>query len=466
MIPHLWEELNNHECAEHRLWGCLHCGCHIIHLSVFVNYFHAMILYMHYDYILKNGVLLTTFGPERADLGIVSGKIAKIGTIEGGKAGQAKEVIDCTDLHVLPGAIDMHVHFREPGATHKEDLASGSAAALSAGITTVADMPNNDPPIYTFEALAHKRQLVQEKAVCNVLLYMGFNGENLEEIKKAQAQGWRDFAGVKLYMSHSTGVEAAQNLEAIEDLLQLGLFIIVHSEDERIIRQHMDTYKEDEDPSVHSLINSPESAFEATRKILHLAKKYGTRLHITHVSTKAEADEIAKFKSGGMITADATPHHLFLNETAYASLENFVKMNPPLRHEADREGLWEALRTGTIDCVATDHAPHTRAEKEVPYSQAPAGVPGVETMLPLLLNAVTHGELNLQDVVRITSKKPADILALPNKGRIEEGADADLVIVDMNLTKKVGADGYKSKCGWSPFEGKELTGWPVRAILS
>lgn len=414
---------------------------------------------MALDLVLKNAKIVTPTGIVDSDLGILDGKIAKTGTV----TEKSKEERDCTGLFILPGVIDMHVHFRDPGFPEKEDFGSGSRAAVAGGVTTVIDMPNTSPPTLTCEALEQKRAIAAAKSHTNFGFYMGFDGHNLDEIARA-----KNIAGVKVYMGSSTGNLLVQDAHVIEKLFALQggkQFIIVHAENEAIIRENMLKYKDDTDPRVHSRIRSPRAAYEAVKIILHLAKKCNARVHITHVSTIDEVKELQKFH-GPKVSADATPHHLFLTQSAYADRANFVKINPPLRTNKDRQALWEALREGFIQAVASDHASHTKAEKQLPYSAAPAGVPGVETLLPLILDAVNHGELTLRDVAKFTASNPAALLGIQGKGKIEAGYDADLAIVDMNKEMDVGAHGFFTQCGWSPFSGWKLKGWPVMTIVS
>lgn len=416
---------------------------------------------MKFDLILRNGKILAPSGIIDGDIGVSQGKIAKIGHI----AEKVLQEKDCTGLFILPGLIDMHVHFRDPGFTTKEDFESGSAAAAAGGITTVIDMPNTNPPTITCEALEEKRAIAAAKSHVNYGFYMGFTNDNIGEIRNA-----KNIAGVKIYMGSSTGNLLVQDMHIIERVFEAGIFAIVHAEDEKIIRENQKRFANSEDPSVHSLIRTPDAAFHAVKDIFHLAKKHNARVHVTHCSTAGEVEELRKFH-GPAVSADCTPHHLFLSQSVYADRGNFVKMNPPLRTNKDRHALLEALRRGYIQAVASDHAPHTKAEKEQTYSKAPAGVPGVETLLPLLLDCVNHGELTLRDVAKIAAENPARILGIRGKGRIEAGYDADFAIVDMEKTAEVGHHGgphhgYFTKCGWSPFSGWKLKGWPVLTMVA
>lgn len=409
-----------------------------------------------FDFVLRKVKIVKAEGIIEADLGVSDGRILKIGKI----AEDVQQEKNCEGLFVLPGMIDMHVHFRDPGFINKEDFYTGSAAAAAGGVTTVIDMPNTDPPTLTCEALEQKRKIADKKSLVNFGFYMGLSEDNLDEIKKA-----KNIAGVKIYMGSTTGNLLAQNMKIIEKFFELGKFAIIHAEDERIIRTHAEKYKDSQDSSVHSLIRPASAAYEAVKAILHLAKKHNARVHITHVSTKEEVEELRKFKSP-LVSADCTPHHLYLTQSAYAERANFVKMNPPLRTQKDCHALFAALREGVIQAVATDHAPHEKSEKEKSYIDAPSGVPGVETAMALLLDSVNHGDLNLEEVVKFTATNPARILGIKNKGEIREGADADLVIVDMEKNLEVGGRRYFSKCGWSPFSGRKLQGWPVMTVVN
>lgn len=411
---------------------------------------------MSFDFVLKRVRIVNADGIVDGDLGIKNGRIIKIGRIS--QTGKIEK--DCEGLFVLPGLIDMHVHFRDPGFTQKEDFCTGSRAAAAGGVTTVLDMPNTNPPTLTCAALEQKRAIAREKSLVNFGFYMGFSVDNLNEIKKA-----KNIAGVKVYMGSTTGDLSACDEKIIEQMFTLGKFAVVHAEDGEIIKKHSAAYADSQNPSVHSLIRPSSAAYEAAKKILHLAKKCSARVHITHVSTKEEVEELKKF-AGPLVSADCAPHHLYLTQSAYAQLGNFVKINPPLRTPKDKKALWDGLREGAIQVIATDHAPHTEEEKKQPYALASAGVPGIETLLPLLLNSVNHGELNLEDVARFTAENPARLLGIKNKGKIAEGFDADLTVVDMNKRQKVGANGYFSKCNWSPYDGRDLTGWPVMTFVN
>ncbi|MEK7523410.1 MAG: dihydroorotase [Patescibacteria group bacterium] len=411
---------------------------------------------MIFDLIIRKAKIVTPTGVIEGDIGVHKGIISKIGGTIPQKAPVEK---DGTGLFALPGTIDMHVHFRDPGNPEKEDFGTGSAAAAAGGVTTIIDMPNTTPSTTTCQALEEKRAAAALKSHVNYGFFFGLTHDNLHEIKNA-----KNIAGVKVFLAQSTGGLMVHDSATIEKLFELGKFTIFHAEDERIISEHQKKYKGSVDPSIHSLIRSSGAAFEAVKLVLHLAKKHNARVHITHVSSQEEVKELRKFH-GPLVSADCTPHHLFLTQSAYHDRGNYVKMNPPLRTNEDRQALWKGLKDGIIQAVASDHAPHTKTEKEKSYELAPAGVPGVETLLPLLLDSVNHGEISLREVARFTSQNPAALLGIQKKGKIEAGFDADLVLVDMEKEMEVGKHGFFTKCGWSPFSGWKLKGWPIMTFV-
>lgn len=394
---------------------------------------------------------------------VKNGKIFKVMRGKSARVPAKMKVLDVQGNFLLPGAIDVHVHFRTPGMTQKEDWTTGSKAALAGGVTTVLDMPNNQPPIVDAKSLAQKRKLVAAKSLVNFGLYAGATPDNILTITKLKGT-----VGVKVFMGSSTGSLLLDSREKLEKLFERAAkdkkLLAIHAESEQCILENS-ALNSGDDPAIHSKSRPPECAYEAVKEVLHLAKKYGTRVHLCHVSTEKELEVISKFKNPN-VSAEVTPHHLFLTDQDYEQYGNLVKVNPPLRAPADQVAMWSALKSGLIDMVATDHAPHLLSEKKLPYEKAPSGVPGVQTMLPLLLNAVSEGKLTLPQVVTLTSYHPARMFGMLKKGFIRAGFDADFTLVDMGLCEKVCHDYLWSKCGWSPFHGWILQGWPVMTFVA
>ncbi len=393
------------------------------------------------------------------------------GIIEKVKRGQlenekADARIDLTGKYLLPGLIDVHVHFRTPGMTELEDWTTGSKAALAGGVTTVLDMPNTIPPTIDEESLAQKRAMVGEKALVNYGLYMGATMSNLSEISKV-----KNIAGVKIFMAKSTGALLVSDKVVLESFFKKAgqseckILLAIHAEDEECINENMEKYRDNDDPKIHSTIRSEGCALEAVKLALHLAKKYNVRMHLCHVSSKKELDTIRELKNED-ITIEATPHHLFLSNKEYESYGNLVKVNPPLRSLQDVSSLWEGIEKGWINIIGTDHAPHLLESKQLPYAKAPSGVPGVQTMLPLLLNASHEKKITLTKIVELCSYNPARKFAIKNKGVIQEGFDADVTVVDMDLLERVCHRYLWTKPDWSPFHGWYLQGWPVMTFVN
>ncbi|MFH1235505.1 MAG: dihydroorotase [Parcubacteria group bacterium] len=395
---------------------------------------------------------------QKTSIDIVDGKIAGLGI-----SGATDKTLDIGGKYVLPGVIDAHVHFREPGGEHKEDWTTGSRAAAAGGVTTVLDMPNTTPPTIDAGTLEQKR-LLAAKSIVNYGFHLGATVGNAEEIVKLRGS----VAGVKIYVGSSTGSLLVSEDHQLRKLFTIpDVLWLVHAEDETLIRKNMGALHTVTDPGVHSWIRNREVAIRAVKRVIALARETKAHIHICHISTKEEVVLIQHAKAGGIpITCEVSPHHLFLDESAYATHSAFVKVNPPLRTPEDRLALWRGLHSGDIDIVATDHAPHTVQEKRQPYPQAPSGMPEVQTSLPLMLQVVERSDFTLGWLVDIMCTRPAELFSLTHKGRIEEGFDADLVVVDMNKRAVVTKEMLLSKCGWSPYEGKELIGWPVATFVN
>ena len=368
--------------------------------------------------------------------------------------------IDAQGLTLLPGVIDPQVHFREPGLEHKEDLFTASCACAKGGVTSFLEMPNTRPLTTNQPALDDKLQRASQKCLVNYGFFIGATTENLPDLLSANPT-----PGIKIFMGSMHGQLLMDQEEALEAIFAQGSRLIaVHAEDQARINQRRQEFAGIHDPAIHSQIQDNQAALLATQRALNLSHKYQRRLHILHMSTAEEAELLRQDKPS-WVTAEVTPQHLLLNTSAYETIGTLAQMNPPLRSPHDNQVLWQALRDGVIDFIATDHAPHTLAEKAQEYPHTPSGMPGVETSLPLMLTAAMNGQCTVSQVVKWMSQAVAVAYGIPNKGAIAPGYDADLVLVDLNTYRPVRREELLTKCRWSPFEGWNLTGWPVTTIV-
>ncbi|MGA2573220.1 MAG: dihydroorotase [Candidatus Methanomethylicaceae archaeon] len=401
--------------------------------------------------LIKNGTLVTHSWRAKANILLQEGKVESITVTEP----SAEEVIDAEGLLVMPGVIDPHVHFRQPGMD-SEDWKSGSRSALAGGVTTVLDMPNTKPPTTDAERLEEKRRLVLESVgsgpCVNYGFHFGATSGNMEEIWKVMDLGSIPelpmAASVKVFMGSSTGDLLLTDLKVLERIIHTSRLVTVHAEDEAVIKEH--TGEPD-----HSSRRPKSAALSAIRKLL--AVGVPGRVYVLHVTSWEEAALASPFHR------EATPHHLFLSTSSTSRLGSYAKVNPPIRDEADRASLWRALDSGMIDTIGSDHAPHLREAKE--REVAPSGVPGVETSLPLMINASLEGLITLEKVVELMCYNPSRIFRIARKGALESGMDGDVTIVDPKKDHRVRGDELHYKCGWTPYEGMLLKGWPVATIL-
>jgi dihydroorotase len=376
----------------------------------------------------------------------------------GGEAA-AKE-IDAKGLTLLPGVIDPQVHFREPGLEHKEDLFTASCACAKGGVTSFLEMPNTRPLTITQEALDDKLRRAADKCLVNYGFFIGATLENLPDLLNAQPA-----CGIKIFMGSMHGPLLVEEEAVLEPIFAKGTRLIaVHAEDQARINQRRQEFAGISDPAIHSQIQDNQAALNATKLALKLSKKYQRRLHILHLSTAEEAELLRQDKPS-WVTAEVTPQHLLLNTSAYEKIGTLAQMNPPLRSPHDNEVLFSALLDGVIDFIATDHAPHTLAEKAQSYPNSPSGMPGVETSLPLMLTQAMQGRCSVAQVSNWMSTAVAKAYGIPKKGAIAPGYDADLILVDLDNYRPVLREELQTKCGWSPFEGWNLTGWPVYTIV-
>ncbi len=403
--------------------------------------------------LIKNADVVLPSGTERVSVLIEREKIV---AIDPASHSVADEVVNAAGLHLIPGVIDDQVHFREPGLTHKEDLASASRACAKGGITTFLEMPNTIPSTTTRERLAAKCELAATKSLVNYGFYIGATPDNLSELQLAT-----DTPGIKIFIGSSTGDLLVDSQEALERIFaETTLPITAHCEDEQTVQANKSRFAGTNDVSDHSRIRDVTAAVTATGRALDLAYRHGHRFHVLHVSTAAEIPLLADHRN--LITSEVCPHHLFFNTDDYPRLGTLLQTNPSVKSSDDNARLWQALLQGKIQVLATDHAPHTLSEKNQPYPQSPSGMPGVETGLALMLNQVHTGKCTLEQVVYWMCEAPARVWDIVEKGQIAVGYDADLVLVDLNHSQQVRNDQQLTKCGWSAWHGETLTGWPVR----
>jgi dihydroorotase len=412
-----------------------------------------------FDIVFKGGTVVNHAGEGVADLGIRDGRIAAIGDIGEAVAG---ETIDARGLHILPGVIDTHVHFREPGLEYKEDLESGSRSAVLGGVTAVFEMPNTKPPTTNAGALAAKVAAATGRMYCDFAFYIGATHDNVDEL--GELERLPGAAGVKVFAGSSTGDLLVDDEETLARLLgTIKRRAAFHSEDEARLRDRVGLQQEG-DPSSHSEWRDPIAALASTERLVRLATEAGKRIHILHVSTGPEMELLALHKD--VASAEVTPQHLTLiAPEAYERLGARAQMNPPLRDREHQALLWWGLTQGVVDTLGSDHAPHTLEEKSGTYPATPSGMPGVQTLVPVMLDHVNAGRLSLARFVDLTSAGPQRLFGIAGKGRIAVGYDADLTVVDLNRERVIEDSWIGSKCGWTPFAGRKAKGWPVGTVV-
>lgn len=384
---------------------------------------------------------------------IEDGRIADINPVH---VVVADETVDANGLMLMPGAIDDQVHFRQPGLEHKEDLSHASAACAKGGVTSFLEMPNTVPNATDQARLDEKLRLASQYSRVNYGFYIGATPHNVADLKKATRT-----PGIKIFIGSSTGDLLVDDQDALESIFaETTLPICAHCEDETTVRRNAEKYAGSSNVADHSRVRDEEAAVIATKRALDLAKRHRHRFHVLHVSTAAEIPLVADH--GNLITAEVCPHHLFFNTDDYARLGSRIKMNPSIKSREDNVGLWQALLDGTIQVIATDHAPHTLEEKALPHPKCPSGLPAVENSLALMLNQASQGRCSYEQIVHWMCDAPARVWDMVGKGRIEIGYDADLVLVDPTLQRTIRDEEQFTKCRWSPWHGETLTGWPVR----
>ena len=411
-----------------------------------------------FDMLFRNGTVVNHDGALVRDVAVTAGRIAAIGRIDPASAG---EVIDCTGLHILPGVVDSQVHFREPGGEHKEDLETGSRAAVMGGVTAVFEMPNTSPLTVTAEALADKVARGRKRMHCDFAFFVGGthgNAEKVEDLERLPGA-----AGIKIFMGASTGDLLVADDEGLRAILsRVRRRVAVHAEDEPRLRDRAGLRAEG-DPASHPLWRDEIAALTATRRLVQIARETGARVHLLHVSTAEEMEFVRDFREN--VSVEVTPQHLTLTAADYARLGTRLQMNPPIRDARHREGLWSGLDQGIADVLGSDHAPHTLDEKAKAYPASPSGMPGVQTLVAVMLDHVAAGRLSLARFVDLTSAGPARVFGIAGKGRIAAGYDADLTVVDLKRCVTITDGMMASRSAWTPYDGMVVTGWPVGTVV-
>jgi dihydroorotase len=413
-----------------------------------------------FDLILRNGTVVTPNGTGRIDIAVGDGRIRAMGDLPGAVAA---DEMDLRGLTVLPGVIDTQVHFREPGLEHKEDLESGTRAAAQGGVVAIFEMPNTKPSTTTADAIRDKLARAQGRAWVDHAFFIGAASDNIAHL--AEWERIPGCAGIKVFMGSSTGNLLVADDETLAAVLAQGFRrVAVHCEDEGRLTERKHVAEEGAHPRVHHQWRDVETALMASKRLINLAEKAGRRVHVLHVTTAEEMEFLAGHKD--VATVETTPQHLTLAAPeCYERLGTYAQMNPPIRGIRHRDALWKAIADGIVDVLGSDHAPHTREEKDKPYPQSPSGMTGVQTLVPLMLDHVNQGRLSLERLVDLTSAGPARIYNIAGKGRISVGYDADFTVVDMKAERTITNDWIESRCGWTPFDGRKVTGWPVATIV-
>ncbi len=412
-----------------------------------------------FDLIVRGGEVVNHAGRGLADVGVRAGKIVEIGDLSQASAG---EVFDATGLTVLPGVIDSQVHFREPGLEWKEDLESGSRAAVLGGVTAVFEMPNTEPTTTDPDALADKLSRARHRMHCDHAFYVGGTHENaafLGELERLPG-----CCGIKVFMGASTGTLLVQDDEGVEQVLRhVNRRAAFHSEDEYRLADRRPLARPG-DWTSHEEVRDAQSAIQSTERLVRIAKGLGKRIHVLHVTTAQEIEFLAAHKD--VASVEVTPQHLTLTAPeAYERLKGYAQMNPPIRGAAHQAGLWHGIAAGIADVLGSDHAPHTKEEKARPYPASPSGMPGVQTLVPVMLTHVAEGRLSLERFVDLASHGANRVFGMADKGRLAVGYDADITVVDLKARRTIRHEDMASRVGWTPFDGFEAKGWPVATII-
>ena len=412
-----------------------------------------------FDLIIKGGTVATPGGLAQTDIGVSHGRIAAIGAFA---EAQANDIFHAEGLHVLPGVIDSQVHFREPGLEWKEDLETGSRSAALGGVTAVFEMPNTDPSTTTPEMMADKLARAKMRMHVDHAFYAGATHDNADLLPVMERMA--GCCGVKVFMGASTGQLLVEDDEGVERVLNaISRRAAFHSEDEYRLVERRKLARQG-DWTSHPEVRDAEAAISSTKRLLRLARKTGKRIHVLHVTTGEEMALLAEAKD--IATCEVTPQHLTLaGPEDYLRLKGYAQMNPPIRDAQQRAALWQAVNQGIPDVLGSDHAPHTKEEKARPYPASPSGMPGVQTLVPVMLTHVADGKMSLERFIELTSAGPQRVFGIAGKGRIAQGYDADFTVVDMKARKTITHDWSASRCGWTPFDGMEAKAWPVATFV-
>ncbi len=403
---------------------------------------------------------------EPLSIGCQNGKITCIST---SALSDSTETIDATHLHLLPGCIDSQVHFREPGLTHKEDLAAGTLGALKGGVTAVFEMPNTSPNTTNKKAFEQKMSLAKDRCWVNYAFFIGACKENIHQLHELEKLP--GCVGVKIFMGSSTGSLLVDDSQDLEDILSNGgRRIAIHCEDEKRLNERKNIAMQSKNVHDHPQWRDEDTAFLATQEITQLAQKTNRPVHVLHITSQKEIEFLRELKNStakDLVTVECLPQHLsFYAPECYTQLGTKVQMNPPIRSRHHHEALWRGITNGTVDVIGSDHAPHTLTEKSLPYPRSPSGMPGVQTLLPVMLTHVNNQRLNLERLTQLTSYNPSRIYGVQNKGQIAEGFDADFTLIDLKIKKTITDNWIECLSGWTPFDGFQCQGWPVATILS
>ena len=414
-----------------------------------------------YSIGLLNGIVCSHTNMRKSSIGIKNNKILKIGKIN---PVECSQIINCENKHILPGIIDTQVHFREPGLSHKEDIYSGTNSALLGGVTTIFEMPNTSPATINKKEIEKKLKIAKKSSWVNYSFFIGACKDNLNKLAKLEKL--RGCAGIKIFMGSSTGSLLLSEEKDIEKALKIcKRRVAIHSEDEERLKKRFANIDKKKGVSQHEVWRDKESAILSTKRVLKYAKKYKTKAHILHISTKDEIDLLKKTNKN--ITGEVTPQHLTLfSPNCYKKIGTLSQMNPPIRNKIHQNGLWEGINEGVVNVIGSDHAPHTIKEKNLNWPKSPSGLPGVQTTLHIMLHHVNKGKITLEKVIELLAYNPAKIYKIKQKGQLKKGFDADITIIDLNKTYIIKNKDMAYKCGWTPFDGMNIKGDIFATIIN